>query len=892
MLLVLVMRFLISLKTLGDERMKRVFRLQDDSTSMRALPLAVSLMVSCTFYVGVSASARAQMLTGYDEPEPVASRVVPATEPSKTPQSLLPLPEQQVKTVVGQKTLHEPAPRLIEPKVIPVPEAAQQKVRAPSRSLLTNPYSYGPAFEDVEAAPSYAVTAKPEHVISQVSGSMDPIRQDSPVDFEADSLSYDENAQIVRAHGNVFMEQDGRILRADEVNYSFTDDKVIARGNVVINEPSGDVHLTQYVELTDQLKQGVVEHLTSELQDGSRFTSELGRRKANKTTVMERATYTACEVCESDPEKPPVWQIKASKVTHDAEEKKISYNNARFEVYGVPVAYVPYFSHPDGTIERKSGFLAPSGGFKSNIGAFANGRYYWDIAPDKDLTFGAIAMTRRNPLAYAEWRQRWDDAEIVANVGTTYAEERVAGANDTVVTKDEEWRGHAKIDGLWNIDQKWRAGLDVNWVSDDQYARRYDFSDFEFEDKDVLTNEIYAERFSGRNYATARLLKFQDIRVREEQQEQPEVLPEVIASFKGEPGQIPFIKGSWGVDASFLGLQRGSDAQDVNRASLEGYWQRRLVSDYGLVNEFSMNARGDLYNTREREVALAPGTGQDSETTETRFFPSAHWQTSYPLVRAFDKAQVTLEPIVALTVAPNLDVNNDIPNEDSQDVQIDASNLFESNRFPGFDRIEDKSKITGGFRTGYYDYDGSRYEVFLGQSFRIDEDDNPFPKGSGLDQRESDVVGQISAYHYQGYNVNYRFQYGSRHLNAQRHEVDGSAHWGPYEVSGRYLFAKALEGTDIDESREQVALGLAYNLSEEWRLSTGAVQDLGSQPGLREAFAGVDYFGQCVSFSLVAERNLTDDITGDSETEILFRIGLKNLGEFAASGLRVSSTEE
>ncbi len=715
--------------------------------------------------------------------------------------------------------------------------------------------------------------------------------QSSPIDFEADNVAYDETGQILRASGNVFLTQNGRILRADRITYDLSKDIARAEGNVVLNEPTGAIHTAEFIVLQGGMKRGLASELISYLEDGSTFTSRQGIKQTEEKTVMKQATYTACEPCVHDPDAPPLWQLKAQEVIHNEEDASIAYKNAWFELYGFPVAYLPYFKHPDGTVDQKSGFLPPLVGFNSDLGAFFGAQYYYALSPDKDLTAGLIGMTQRNPLLYSEYRQRWQDASLTLNGGITYAEERVRGDNDIIETKDDDLRGHITAEGLWNMNETWRSGLDIEWVSDDQYIRRYDFDEFGLDDKDVLESKVYAERFEGRNYFAGRMIRFQDVRVREEQEEQPEVLPEIIASYKGTPGNIPLIKGQWSLDASFLGLQRGDDAQDVNRASLEGGWNRQLVSDYGFVTDITFSARGDLYNTRERDVARLPATGQNSTTTETRFFPLAHGVLRYPLARRFETSQMTVEPIVALTVSPNLDINNDIPNEDSQDVQIDASNLFEPNRFPGLDRIEDQSRVTYGIRTGLYEDDGGDVSVFLGQSYRLEDDNNPFPEGSGLNKQESDVVGE-AAVTQDNFSANYRFQYDSRNLNAQRHEVNANAKVLNLTLSSQYLFAKELGGTDIDESREQINIGAAYDISPSWRIRAAAKQDLGAQPGLREAALGLDYFGQCISVSLTAERNLVDEFSGESDTEILMRIGFKNLGEFQASGLRVDSNND
>lgn len=802
--------------------------------------------------------ARAQMLTGYDDPEV-------QVEPVELP------PEEDL---------------------IPVSEPIQERVPEPIQQIVQKPL---PQVEPVaQPAPSgwvpFMTTSSEEPVpqITAVGEAAAPqnVSEEEAVDLQADDLVHDQESQIIIASGDVFLTQAGRILRADEIIYDLKKDTAKAQGHVVLSEVNGDIHYSEEVEFNDKLKDGFVKGLQSYLADGSRFTAVKGKRKDGSKTIMEDASYTPCEPCKANPEKAPAWQIVAAKVKHDEEAHRISYNHARFEVHGVPVAYVPYFAHADGTVDRKSGFLAPRAGFKSGLGTFGEASYYLNIAPDKDATVGMMAMTEQDPLFFGEWRQRWNAAKLEMQGGITNSS-RTERSGGIQVKEEAETRGHLLGSGVWDINDKWRSGVNVAWASDDQYMRQYDFTN-----EDVLENEIYAERFSGRNYAAGRLLSFQDIRVRDEVQDQPNVLPEIVTSFVGEPGQMPLLKGRWNIDGSVLGLQRSGSDQDMTRLSLNAGWERRLVSDYGLLTRVESNMRGDAYHTSDRDIAT-PGSGRSRESSHARFYPNLHVQSSYPLVNNFERMQAVIEPIVSMTVAPNIDVSGDIPNEDSQDVQIDASNLFEANRFPGLDRVEDQSRITYGVRTGLYGYGGSRGDIFLGQSFRLSEDDNPFPEGSGLDEQSSDVVGQISAFRDNSYSLDYRFQLATDNFSSQRHEVDASKTIGTkFTLGTRYLFAKGLEGTGIDESREQLQASASYAFTDSWAMRVGATQDLGQDPGLRRGHMGLDYTGQCYSWSVTGERNYTDDSSGDSDTEIIFRIGLKNLGEFEGPGVSLGSENE
>ena len=159
-------------------------------------------------------------------------------------------------------------------------------------------------------------------------------RSNEPVDFQADTLEHDDQSGIVTASGDVMIVQAGRILRADEVQYNLRTEQVQARGHVVLNEENGDIYYSDYVELENGLKDGVVQGLKSYMGDGTRFSADGGHRKNGTKTVMGNASYTPCRVCSEDEfaEYTPAWRLKASKVVHDKEDKTIAYQDARMEI--------------------------------------------------------------------------------------------------------------------------------------------------------------------------------------------------------------------------------------------------------------------------------------------------------------------------------------------------------------------------------------------------------------------------------------------------------------------------------------------------------------------------------------------------------------------------------
>ncbi len=715
----------------------------------------------------------------------------------------------------------------------------------------------------------------------------------APVDLQADKLVHNKDGQSVTASGHVVLKQAGKMVKADEIVYNLNEDTVIATGNVVFVDKTGDKHFAERFEFNDALKNGFVEGLKSYLVDGSRFTASSGKQThGGDMIVMKDAHYTPCEISigadDESFKNSPLWQIRASKITYDKNKKRVDYKNARFEVKGVPVVYLPYFSHPDGSVKRKSGFLTPRAGYKSNLGGFVEGRYYWNIAPEKDLTVGVMAMTQEAPMLSSEWRQRWERASLEARGSFTYSG-RTDREGSLIVKQKDELRGHLKVNGLWDINNKWRSGVKIDVTSDDQYLRQYNLNY-----KNVLENELYVERFSGRNYAAARMLAFQDIRINNSLttirgEDQPNILPEIEASFIGEPDSVPFLGGRWSLDASLLGLMRDNSGQDVNRAHTALGWQRRFISDTGFVAKLDSSLQASIYNINDQSGSTTNSAIKGSET-RSRAFAYINAETSYPLAKTFEETQtqMIIEPLASLTVSPNINTDK-IPNEDSQDLQIDALGLFKPNRFPGVDGIEDRTHVTYGMRTGLYGTDGSYGNLFVGQSYRFNNKDNPFDVGSGLSEQSSDIVGEVKANYKGDYQLDYRFQLDNDKLSPQRHEVAASMKISDLKLSTNYLYAKAIDGSIDVETREQINNSASYYINDKWRLFGSARHDLGNDPGLRKANIGVDYLGQCISLSLIGQRNLTDDSSGNSATEIFFRIGLKNLGEFKSNGVQLGS---
>lgn len=702
----------------------------------------------------------------------------------------------------------------------------------------------------------------------------------NPVNMEADSFRYDQNAARVTATGNVEIIQNDRVLHADEVIYNIRDDFAYAQGNVAIYEPTGDVHHADIVELSDSMRRGLALQMFTQLQDGSRLWARNAIRETPEKHILKQAEYTPCKACEENPDKTPTWSLKAQEVVHNKTDASISYKHARLEAFGLPFLYTPYFSHPDGTIKQKSGFLTPDLGFGSSFGFNVQVPYYWAISPDTDVTTGVRFFTKENPQLNVEARKRFADAAITVQTSMT-SSSRTDSVSGKDVVKDGEFRGHIFANGLWDINDKWRSGVELALTTDEQYLKQYDITD-----EDILTNRAYVERFDDRDYASVEVLGFQDLRVNQNI-DQPNALPYAQMGFIGDPNSL--LGGRYKWDTSFLSLFREGDDQDMYRLSTDLSWQRQDVLPVGLTTLIDLSVRADAYHTGDRDIAQNDPTEPDSKRA-SRMFPTAHIEVGYPMHKNLSTSQIRMKPKMSLTARPNLKNNDAIPNEDSMDAQLDAGNLFDSDRFPGLDRVEDRTHISYGLDLGYFSHNGDNLSGFIGQSYRIDEGSNPFQNGSGLENQRSDYVGEINAnFNDSRQTLNYRFQLDGETLESKRHELYGAAVVNKMSFSTVYLYERGAPGTQFTESREQISGAVSYRFADNWTASTSAVYDLSSvDSGLRSTNFGIGYDDDCFGLTTYVDRNLQSDSSGAMDTKVYVRFFLKNLGEFQTTAYSAS----
>ena len=693
-----------------------------------------------------------------------------------------------------------------------------------------------------------------------------------PALLSADSVTYDENLEVVTASGNVEIAQGERVLLADSVSYNLKTDVVTASGNISLLEPTGEVLFADYVELADDLREGLVKNFRALLTDRSRLAAADAVRTNGNRTVMRKAVYSPCSLCEEDPSKAPLWQIKADRVIHDQEDQTITYRDASLEVFGLPVAYTPYFEHPDPTVKRKSGFLAPTVGSDGNLGLTAQVPYFWAISPDRDITFEPIFTTEQSVVLAGQYRQLLKDGMLDIAGSATIADRR-----DSEDDVDENvLRGHIDAEGRFDINDTWRWGFDLNRSTDDTYLRLYNFSG-----KRSLTSNAYVEGFRGRNYMAVNNYLYQGLRQSDDQSTTPIIIPQLDYNFISEPGVAG---GIYTLDVGVLALHR-EEGRESRRASAVAGWELPFTSPIGDVYRLRASLQADGYwvedfDPNQQEV-VRPGAAGDEHFTG-RIFPQLSLLWRYPWVSNAGGWTQMVEPVVQAVAAPLYRMNpGEIPNEDSQDFEFDDTNLLSLNRFPGTDRVDPGPRVDYGLKWNVVTPAGMTSSAFVGQSYRLEEEEN-FKTGSGLEDQASDIVGRFDFRPSRYVDLQYRFRFDKDTFARRRSEVDALV--GPPALNLRlnYLDLNLADAQGEFSQREELTLEVRSKLSEYWSVFLSHRRNLETDDSLSTE-AGIGYQDECFLIDVIAQRNFFDDREIDPEDSIFLRIGLKHLGQFGTS---------
>lgn len=749
----------------------------------------------------------------------------------------------------------------------------------------------------------------------------------------ADTLVYNNDNQTVTAIGGVQIDYGGNKLVAQRVVYDRNTKRLVASGNVEIVNSDGTKINSQHIDITDDFADGFVNALRVETPEKAYFAAESAERMGGVLTTFHNGVYTACEPCEDKPDKAPTWRVKARKIIWNGEKKTVRFENANFEFFGFPLAYLPAFEIADPTVKRKSGFLIPSIAFNNELGVGVKVPYYFALSPTYDLTVTGSGYTKQGFLGEAEWRQRFNNGQYTLKIagirqedpnafidGSAFPTSAGHNVNSGDVGDPNKFRGMMGTKGQFAINPRWDFGWDILLQSDKNFSRTYTIDGY---NDAVHQSSVYLTGLNGRNYFDVRAMRFQvqenalDSNISSRSDKQPWVLPSLdyayIPDMSVAGGQLSFNVNARVIrrddlDQAYFtpyvpasGVQRVRGIEgESGRFTAEAEWKRTFTTDGGLQLTPLLALQGDVDYLNASSGSLAAinamaadpriDTTADMRSSFARYMATAGLEMRWPVLFSMTGSSHVVEPMAQVFMRPNEQYVGGlaVPNEDAQSFVFDATTLFERDKFSGYDRVEGGSRANVGFRySGAYD-NGWGTNAIFGQSYQLggrNSFDSPdlvnAGAESGLETSTSDYVGLIGFSSPSGFSGSFSGRFDEQSFEVRRAEVKGAYSGLPVSLSAKYAFIQAQPLYGFTTDRHEVTLGASTHLAENWRVFGTGTYDL-QQSVLVKDGVGFAYNDSCFTYLMTFSES-RDINTKEVSQNVGFNLSFRTLGDFGSS---------
>ena len=689
------------------------------------------------------------------------------------------------------------------------------------------------------------------------------VASEQDISFEADSVTVNQDDGSMLAVGNVEMQQAGMTLTADEVRYNRDEDRAVASGDVTFIDADGGVHRSDVMTLDTEFTHIVADTLRSRYPDGSFFIADSGDIRTDSVSVYDSSRFSPCD-CDFENGETPIWDLRATSTRHNVETRTIIHRNVRMHIMNLPIGYLPYLAHPDWTVRRRSGFLAPSFIINTDLGLTASIPYFMVIDETSDAEITPYRFQHRGNAVRTRYRRFWDRSEFGATLYT---------ANVETYKKNRE--NVAAIDAAYGarIGQGWDVDMRLRRASQDTFMRRYKFNG-----STSLKSEIVAQKQTQDRYYRVEMWDIQGLNAADTADTEPSVLPHVFYE-KIRPGMRP----SQRIKTEISAMQVDNDEEhDMSR------WTGNVeLSDEieagGITTELKAGVIGTYYSIQKKPAAATTKTDDLGRVTP---MASVEWRS--PISVSTASRSGVLEPRLQLAYVGGEDKTDKIPNRDSADYRVDEANLFLLNRYQGYDYLRPGTRADVGVSAISNDAFLGEVSGFIGASYRLSGKPS---RGLAVndDDNLSDIVASLSVNPDIPVQVEWSGRMASDDLKLNESRTSLSGTVGSLSLGIEHLQLAKPYFQSAASDLEELKLSATYNLPGGWAATGSQVWDLSNGKTRRDSStASLTWTGgiqDCLTFNLDYDRDLESDRDISASDQFLLTINFKYLGSISQNDL-------
>lgn len=672
-----------------------------------------------------------------------------------------------------------------------------------------------------------------------------------PALLVADAVTVEGGDRLV-ASGNVEVLYDGIRLFATRIIYDQSTDTLQIEGPIRITDQTGNILTADSATLYQGLRNGILSGARMVLDQQLQLAAVEARRVDGRYTQLSRVAVTACQVCGKN--QVPLWQIRASRVVHDQQERQLYFDDAQLRVLDMPVFYLPRLRLPDPTLKRAKGFLIPSLRSSSLLGLGIKLPYFIPIGDHQDVTLTPYLSTKTRTLEF-RYRRAFHNGDLTFSG---------AVSSDSLIP--DKARGYLYAVGDFRLRNDYKLTFDLKTTSDTSYLNDYGITG-----RDRLDSIVALSRVKRDSLFEASFIHYQSLRASEDNDTQPTLVGDIA----NERRFFPRLGGELRLSAEAHSHYRYSsiafdsadadtevDGRDVARINAEISWRNRWTLPGGLRAGASAHLWLDSYQTRQDVTSVS-----DVSTATPGLSVDLRW----PLMRrGANGGRTLIEPVIQIGWTGGDRGGN--PNDESTRVEFDEANLLSLSRFPAADRREHGLVGAAGLRWSHEAATGWKAAVTIGRVWQ-DTPDADFTRSSGLDSTASDwlVSGRFS--NPMGLTLSAR---GLLDETARFSKAEARAGWvsDRIDLGASYLLLVTDPAEDRTKAQSEWTFDGSYRMAQNWTASTQWRYDLADRRLDRVGF-GLQYRNECVQVDFGASRRYASSTNIEPSTDFDLTVALK-----------------
>ena len=671
------------------------------------------------------------------------------------------------------------------------------------------------------------------------------------------NISYNTKKRILSSNENsIISDRDGNIVEMSMFQYHIENNLFSSIGKIKLTDINKNKYFFQELHIDTKNKEMIGSDVSVVLDQENFGVSQESdpRFVANNIFISENKTNLSkgiFTICKKRDSKCPPWSLKAKKIIHDRVKKTIYYEHATLKVYDIPIFYFPKFFHPDPTVKRQSGFLPPFFTNSTNLGAGFALPYYWAINDNKDLTFTPKIYTKENVLFLNEYRQAFRNGFLTLD--TSYTE----GYSKTSATKTSGSRNHifANLDLNFSENKSYESNLSfkIQKTSNNTYFRVHDINTALVKSENtILENEIKYSFSKNDMYLDINASIYENLREKENSDKYEYVLPNIMY------GKTFFTEnfGTLNVKSNAIYSNYETNKHKTFLINDVIWSPSSYITKKGFINTLEGMIRNTNYETRNTNDYRNEGTINELSSVFA-------YKSSLPMKKDGINYSNLFSPNIMVRYAPG-----HVRNLSRKDVFLNYTNLYSLNKTS---EIEDGlSAILGfDFKINKKEDDTNEKEklsLSLGQVFNYEENDD-LPSKSSLDQKMSDVVGEINYNFSEIGKINHKFSLDHNFNDLNYNEISTKLNFGKVEFNLDYLEQQNHIGTE-----HYASSGISLNFNDHNKLTFSTKKNFKTES--TELYdLSYQYAIDCLTAGLVYRREFyqdTDDL--EPKNTLMFTI--------------------